>query len=242
MVPGHCRRTRLAPTETALPVISKVADDSRTRSARGIRSGAGRSDARTGAWRRAARARRAVGSGLSRPAASGPAGRGAPRTCAPAGWTVVHRTRVATRRYRSVLREIRGLLDPSAATVLDEGLRWYARLLGDVRDVQVLQDSLDDALTDLPDEPVNPRRPGPCRRLLPRSRLETAGPAPRPRVSTSGATPKLSDLLAEWRGGMPFVADLHPELAGGADVPAPGRACVSSVVSRPLWRLVGRTC
>ena len=121
----------------------------------------------------------------------------------------MHRTRVATRRYRSVLREIRGLLDPSAATVLDEGLRWYARLLGDVRDVQVLQDSFDDELDDLPDETGDRARPGLRADAYCTSRLETAS-----RRLAEGLDKrryaKLSDLLAQWRDGMPFVADLHP--------------------------------
>jgi CHAD domain-containing protein len=120
----------------------------------------------------------------------------------------VHRTRVATRRYRSVLREIRDLLDPSPATVLDEGLRWYARLLGDVRDVQVLQRSLDDELDELPDEdPTSAARDQAdayCRR-----RLETAS-----RRLVEGLDrrryARLSDLAAEWQRGMPFVAELHP--------------------------------
>lgn len=125
---------------------------------------------------------------------------------------VVHRTRVATRRYRSVLREIRGLLDPSAATVLDEGLRWYARLLGDVRDIQVLKESLDNELDDLPDdlpgEPLNAaariRADEYCTSRLENASRRLAEGLDKRRYA------KLSDLLAQWRDGMPFVADLHP--------------------------------
>ena len=129
---------------------------------------------------------------------------------------VVHRTRVATRRYRSVLREIRGLLDPSAATVLDEGLRWYARLLGDVRDVQVLKESLDDALDDLSGDPPDDlagdlliraagiRADEYCTSRLEHASRRLAEGLDKRRYAT------LSDLLAQWLDGMPFVADLHP--------------------------------
>lgn len=121
---------------------------------------------------------------------------------------VVHPTRVATRRYRSVLRELRVLFDPSAATVLDEGLRWYAGLLGDVRDVQVLKDSLDDELDDLPDTPVHraarTRADDFCASRLEAASRRLAEGLDKRRYS------RLSDLLAEWRRGMPFVADLHP--------------------------------
>jgi CHAD domain-containing protein len=120
----------------------------------------------------------------------------------------VHRTRVATRRYRSVLREIRDLLDPSAATVLDEGLRWYARVLGDVRDVQVLQDSLADELAALPDAPATQA----ARRHVDAycaDRLSTAS-----RRLQEGLAKRryerLADLAGEWHRGMPFMADLHP--------------------------------
>ena len=124
------------------------------------------------------------------------------------GLDVVHGTRVATRRYRSVLREIRGLLDPSSATVLDEGLRWYARLLGDVRDVQVLRATLDEELD---------RRPDDARTLVARSqahayltdRLDTASGRLREAFETRRYA-SLSSLLGEWHRGMPFLTDLQP--------------------------------
>lgn len=128
----------------------------------------------------------------------------------------VHRTRVATRRYRSVLREIRDLLDPNPATVLDEGLRWYARLLGDVRDVQVLQGSLDDELDELSHELshelVDEELTSAARAQADaycRHRLETAS---RRLVEGLGRRryARLSGLAAEWQRGVPFVAELHP--------------------------------
>ena len=57
--------------------------------------------------------------------------------------SVIHKTRVATRRLRSTLRTFRPYFDPARAQALDAELRWYAALLGDVRDRQVLQRRLD---------------------------------------------------------------------------------------------------
>jgi CHAD domain-containing protein len=50
----------------------------------------------------------------------------------------VHQARVATRRLRSDLRTFRPLLDEEWTTALRDELRWLARLLGDVRDGDVL--------------------------------------------------------------------------------------------------------
>jgi CHAD domain-containing protein len=53
--------------------------------------------------------------------------------------SVVHKTRVATRRLRSTLRVFDRLFDEDRSATLDEELRWYAGVLGAVRDHQVLQ-------------------------------------------------------------------------------------------------------
>lgn len=54
----------------------------------------------------------------------------------------VHPIRVASRRMRSALRAFHGLLDADRATALEAELRWYASLLGEVRDRQVLRTEL----------------------------------------------------------------------------------------------------
>jgi CHAD domain-containing protein len=64
----------------------------------------------------------------------------------------VHKTRVAIRRVRSTLRTFRPLLGAGAAQHLDDELRWYAGLLGEVRDRQVLRKYLDDVVDALPVE------------------------------------------------------------------------------------------
>jgi CHAD domain-containing protein len=65
------------------------------------------------------------------------------------GEDVVHPTRVATRRIRSVLRVFRDLFDEYRASHLDGELKWYATLLGRVRDTEVLRTRLDRAVHDL---------------------------------------------------------------------------------------------
>lgn len=65
--------------------------------------------------------------------------------------SVIHKTRVATRRLRSTLRIYGSLLDAGRAAALDGELRWYAALLGEVRDRQVLRKRLDAMLDDLDD-------------------------------------------------------------------------------------------
>jgi CHAD domain-containing protein len=64
----------------------------------------------------------------------------------------VHDTRVAVRRFRTVLRVFADCFATAAVTGLDADLAWYAGLLGDVRDHQVLRDHLVGYLDTLPAE------------------------------------------------------------------------------------------
>lgn len=64
----------------------------------------------------------------------------------------VHDMRVAIRRYRSVLRVMRDVLDAERAGRLDGELRWIAGVLGEVRDRQVLRTRLAQLLGGLPTE------------------------------------------------------------------------------------------
>jgi CHAD domain-containing protein len=66
------------------------------------------------------------------------------------GGDVVHRTRVATRRFRSVLRVFGELFDADRGRTLDRELAWYAERLGAVRDVQVLREHLREQVAALP--------------------------------------------------------------------------------------------
>lgn len=71
------------------------------------------------------------------------------------GQNAIHPTRVATRRYRSVLRVFGDLFDSEAASALDRELAWYAGLLGAVRDGDVLGRHLAQTASALP-TPVEP--------------------------------------------------------------------------------------
>jgi CHAD domain-containing protein len=62
----------------------------------------------------------------------------------------VHQARVGTRRLRSDLRTFRPLLDAGWAAWLREEAGWYAGLLGEVRDVEVLMERLEHQARSLP--------------------------------------------------------------------------------------------
>lgn len=70
------------------------------------------------------------------------------------GLATIHDLRVATRRYRSVLRVFGDILDPERRTALDAELRRFGTALGEVRDRQVLRKRLDALLAQLPTELV----------------------------------------------------------------------------------------
>lgn len=71
-----------------------------------------------------------------------------------AGEDPIHDTRVATRRLRSTLRVFGKLLDSEVIGDLDGELKWYAALLGDVRDCQVQLRRFGEVLDTMPDELV----------------------------------------------------------------------------------------
>jgi inorganic triphosphatase YgiF len=62
------------------------------------------------------------------------------------GQDPIHDTRVAIRRLRSTLRVFGKLLDQSAVGDMDGELRWFAGLLGEVRDCEVQQTRFIEAL------------------------------------------------------------------------------------------------
>jgi CHAD domain-containing protein len=64
----------------------------------------------------------------------------------------VHKTRVAARRFRSVLRVFADRFDPTAAEHLDVELAWYAGVLGEVRDLEVFAAWLAESVDALPDD------------------------------------------------------------------------------------------
>jgi CHAD domain-containing protein len=66
----------------------------------------------------------------------------------------VHQTRVAARRLRSTLRIFGDVVDAAAAEELNDELAWYAELLGQVRDRDVLSRRLTELIADLPVDQV----------------------------------------------------------------------------------------
>ncbi|BDB45301.1 MULTISPECIES: CHAD domain-containing protein [Mycobacterium] len=63
----------------------------------------------------------------------------------------IHDTRVAIRRLRSTLRVFGAVLDGAAIDGLDDELKWFAGLLGEVRDCQVQLRRFAEAVDELPD-------------------------------------------------------------------------------------------
>jgi CHAD domain-containing protein len=72
------------------------------------------------------------------------------RTGAPAA----HKTRVAARRLRSTLRTFGDVVHAGPADELNNELAWYADVLGEVRDREVLNSRLTTLIADLPPEHV----------------------------------------------------------------------------------------
>ena len=70
------------------------------------------------------------------------------------GENVVHTTRVAVRRLRSTIRVFADLLDVPLAAGLEDELVWWAGLLGEVRDLDILTARLLDLIDGLPPEVV----------------------------------------------------------------------------------------
>jgi CHAD domain-containing protein len=66
----------------------------------------------------------------------------------------VHKTRVAARRLRSTLRMFGDVLQSRPAEDLDDELSWYADLLGEVRDRDILSNRLAKQIAELPPDQV----------------------------------------------------------------------------------------
>ena len=62
----------------------------------------------------------------------------------------VHKTRVACRRTRSTLRTFGDFFDADQASGFEVELKWYAEVLGNVRDAEVLRARFKAAVADLP--------------------------------------------------------------------------------------------
>jgi CHAD domain-containing protein len=117
---------------------------------------------------------------------------------------VVHTTRVAARRLRSTVRVFPDLFDASEAGQLEEELVWWARLLGRVRDLDILAQRQAALLAELPPELIL----GPVA-----STIETELAVQRKQATDalvealdSGRFRKLIALMHHWRSDPPFTA------------------------------------
>ena len=122
----------------------------------------------------------------------------------------IHDTRVAIRRLRSTLRVFGKLLNESANGDVDDELKWYAGLLGEVRDCQVQRRRFQEVLAQLPPELVL----GPVANRI-KTDLQSDQLRARTRVAEAMNSQRYLDLLAtlqRWR--------TDPPLAGPASLDA----------------------
>jgi CHAD domain-containing protein len=113
----------------------------------------------------------------------------------------IHDTRVAIRRIRSTLRVFAKSFQGAAAAELESELKWFAALLGEVRDCQVLRERFSKALNGFPDELML----GPIRSGIPNTLLGIERPARR-RVSDAMDSERYLALMAvlrQWRTEVP---------------------------------------
>ncbi|WP_019971492.1 CYTH and CHAD domain-containing protein [Mycobacterium sp. 141] len=113
----------------------------------------------------------------------------------------IHDTRVAIRRLRSTLRVFGKVLDQSAVGGLDDELRWFAGLLGDVRDCQVQHRRFMNALDEFPDELIL----GPVRARV-RNDLQAIELPARAEITEAMDSPRYLAIMAAlrtWRTAPP---------------------------------------
>ncbi|MGH3643733.1 MAG: CHAD domain-containing protein, partial [Mycobacterium sp.] len=109
----------------------------------------------------------------------------------------IHDTRVGIRRLRSTLRVFDAALDQARIGDMDDELKWFADLLGEVRDCQVQQRRFIVALHDIPEEMVL----GPVRARV-RSDLQSIELPARTRVEEAMSGDRylaLMAMLRRWR-------------------------------------------
>jgi len=127
-----------------------------------------------------------------------------------AGENVVHAVRVAVRRIRSTIRVFADFFEPSEAAHLEEGLVWWAGLLGEVRDMDILAQRQAALLDELPGELIL----GPVASTI---QVELAAQRKQAADAMTEALDseryrKLIGLIHRWRSDPPFTS--------AADAPA----------------------
>ena len=118
----------------------------------------------------------------------------------------IHDTRVAIRRLRSTLRVFGKLLQPTAIAGVEDELKWFAMLLGEVRDRQVQRRRFRDSLAELPPELVL----GPVANRI-NNDLQSDQLRARQQVTEAMDSARYLDLLAtlqQWRSTPPIAAGI----------------------------------
>jgi CHAD domain-containing protein len=119
------------------------------------------------------------------------------------GRPAVHKTRVAVRRLRSTLRIFGDVFQPAPAEELDNELSWYADLLGEVRDRDILSNRLTKQIGELPPDQVRGEVEAEITKTLAaekRAALERLNQEMR-----STRYENLVQLLRAWRAAPPFT-------------------------------------
>jgi CHAD domain-containing protein len=119
------------------------------------------------------------------------------------GTPAVHKTRVAARRLRSTLRIFSDVFDPGPAEELDNELKWYADVLGQVRDRDILASRLTKQIADLPREQLR----GPVEAEVTKTLDAERKTAERglDRAMRTRRYKHLMQLLRAWRTAPPFT-------------------------------------
>ena len=134
----------------------------------------------------------------------------------------MHKTRVAARRLRSTLRIFADVVEAAPAEELDNELKWYADLLGQVRDRDVLSSRLVKQIADLPPEHVR----GPVEAEIMKTLDAGLEDAVR-RLDRAMRTRRyrhLMRLLRGWRAGPPLTDTASQDGAAAVDVCGKGPA------------------
>jgi CHAD domain-containing protein len=118
------------------------------------------------------------------------------------GTPAVHKTRVAARRLRSTLRIFSDVFEAEPAEELDNELKWYADVLGQVRDRDILSSRLGKQIANLPPEQVRGPVEAEVTKTLDAEREDAVG-----KLDKAMRTPRyahLVQLLRGWRAAPPL--------------------------------------
>jgi CHAD domain-containing protein len=129
------------------------------------------------------------------------------------GKPAVHKTRVAARRLRSTLRMFDEVFGAAPAEELNNELSWYADVLGQVRDRDILSARLSKQIAELPADQVHGPVEAEITKILAAERQEAVD-----RLNDAMLTPRykhLMQLLRGWRAAPPLS-----EAAGDVDAAA----------------------